>query len=68
MKNKIKGTKQNRRIENKWQDNRQNKPCKNDIQFILNTITKSQMFPIVFKNQRIQIYDAYKEYIVKNKT
>ena len=35
-----------RHIENKWQDNRQNKPCKNDIQFILNTITKSQMLPI----------------------
>lgn len=56
MKNKIKGTKQNRRIENKWQDNRQNKPCKNDIQFILNTITKSQMFPIqFFKNQNPNI-------------
>lgn len=55
MKNKIKGTKQNRRIE-KWQDNRQNKPCKNDIQFILNTITKSQMFPIqFFKNQNPNI-------------
>lgn len=46
MKNKIKGTKQNRRIENNWQDNRQNKQCKNDIQFILNIITKSQMLPI----------------------
>ena len=34
------------KVENKWQDNRQNKPCKNDIQFILNTITKSQMLPI----------------------
>ena len=46
MKNKIKGTKQNRCIENNWQDNRQNKQCKNDIQFILNIITKSQMLPI----------------------
>lgn len=46
MKNKIKGTKQNRHIENNWQDNRQNKQCKNDIQFILNIITKSQMLPI----------------------